>query len=137
MLKVPKRPVLGVETIRLSPTGHLEKAVNCPQCQVDGSIDLPRAAMRHFRKVRRLVQRKDHPYSACMITSKLTSKAQTTIPQPVRAALRLREGDEIAYVIEPGRVLLTRAQPHNASDDPFRTFAEWDNPADTEAYARL
>jgi hypothetical protein len=28
-----------------------------------------------------------------MITSKLTSKAQTTIPQPVHAALRLRESD--------------------------------------------
>jgi len=71
-----------------------------------------------------------------MITSKLTSKAQTTIPQPVRAALRLREGDEIAYAIEPGRVVLTRAQPHTA-DDPFKTFAEWDGSADTEAYAGL
>jgi antitoxin PrlF len=28
-----------------------------------------------------------------VITSKLTSKARTTIPQPIRAALRLREGD--------------------------------------------
>lgn len=72
-----------------------------------------------------------------MITSKLTSKAQTTIPQPVRAALRLREGDEIAYAIEPGRVVLTRAQPGQAADDPFRTFAEWDSPADAEAYAGL
>ncbi len=72
-----------------------------------------------------------------MITSKLTSKAQTTIPQPVRAALRLREGDEIAYVIEPGRVVLTRAQPDKTADDPFRTFAEWDSRADTEAYAGL
>ena len=72
-----------------------------------------------------------------MITSKLTSKAQTTIPQPVRAALRLREGDEIAYVIEAGRVLLTRARPDKAADDPFRTFAEWDSLADTEAYAGL
>ena len=72
-----------------------------------------------------------------MITSKLTTKAQTTIPQPVRAALRLRAGDEIAYVIEPGRVVLTRAQPDAASDDPFRAFAEWDGPADTEAYAGL
>ncbi len=72
-----------------------------------------------------------------MITSKLTSKAQTTIPQPVRAALRLREGDEIVYVIEPGRVVLTRAQSNSAADDPFRTFAEWDSPADTEAYAGL
>jgi antitoxin PrlF len=72
-----------------------------------------------------------------MITSKLTSKAQTTIPQPVRAALRLREGDEIAYAIEPDRVVLTRAQPENASDDPFKTFSEWDGAADTEAYAGL
>ncbi|WP_371741696.1 MULTISPECIES: AbrB/MazE/SpoVT family DNA-binding domain-containing protein [Acidithiobacillus] len=30
-----------------------------------------------------------------MITSKLTSKAQTTIPQPARIALHLHEGDEI------------------------------------------
>ncbi len=67
----------------------------------------------------------------------LTSKAQTTIPQPARAALRLREGHEIAYVIEPGRVLLTRAQPGKAADDPFRAFAEWDSPADTEANAGL
>ena len=31
-----------------------------------------------------------------------------------------------------GRVLLTRAQSDSAADDPFRTFAEWDSPADTE-----
>lgn len=72
-----------------------------------------------------------------MITSKLTSKAQTTIPQPVRAALRLREGDEIAYSIERGRVVLTRAAPERTGDDPFRTFSEWESPADTEAYAGL
>lgn len=80
---------------------------------------------------------KDHPYLPGMITSRLTSKAQTTIPQPVRAALRLREGDEIAYVIEPGRVVLTRARPDQAVDDPFGTFSEWDGPADAEAYAGL
>jgi antitoxin PrlF len=50
-----------------------------------------------------------------MMTSKLTSKAQTTIPQPVRAALGLREGDAIAYVIEPGRVVLMRARPRSLS----------------------
>ena len=44
-----------------------------------------------------------------MITSKLTTKAQTTIPQPVRAALRLKEGDELAYEIEENRVILTKA----------------------------
>ncbi|MBV9734262.1 MAG: type II toxin-antitoxin system PrlF family antitoxin [Acidisphaera sp.] len=72
-----------------------------------------------------------------MITSRLTRKAQTTIPHPVRAALRLREGDEIAYLIEPGRVVLTRARPGKAADDPFGGFSEWDSPADTEAYAGL
>ncbi len=72
-----------------------------------------------------------------MITSRLTSKAQTTIPQPVRAALRPREGDEIAYAIEAGRVVLTRARPDGAADDPFRTFSEWDSPADAKAYAGL
>ena len=72
-----------------------------------------------------------------MITSKLTSKAQTTIPQPVRAALRLREGDEIAYVIEQDRVVLTRARVDQAADDPFGTFSEWNSLADTEAYAGL
>ncbi len=72
-----------------------------------------------------------------MITSRLTSKAQTTIPQPVRAALGLREGDEIAYVIEEGRVVLTHAQSADAPDDPFGAFSEWDSAADAKAYARL
>jgi len=76
-----------------------------------------------------------------MITSRLTSKAQTTIPQPVRAALGLREGDEIAYAIEEGtgRVVITRAAPPAlaAADDPFAVFSEWDGPADNRAYAGL
>lgn len=71
-----------------------------------------------------------------MITSKLTSKAQTTIPQPVRVALGLREGDEIAYSIEDGRVVLTRAA-RDPVDDPFHAFTEWDSEADRKAYADL
>ncbi len=72
-----------------------------------------------------------------MITSRLTSKAQTTIPQAVRAALRLHEGDEIAYAIEAGRVVLTRARPDAPVEDPFGAFTEWDGSADTEGYASL
>ena len=71
-----------------------------------------------------------------MITSKLTSKAQTTIPQPVRVALGLREGDEIAYRIESGQVILSRAAAEPV-DDPFHTFAEWGTEADRKAYADL
>jgi antitoxin PrlF len=71
-----------------------------------------------------------------MITSKLTSKAQTTIPQPVRAALRLAEGDELAYEIDGGRVILTKASERGA-EDPFVAFTEWDRDADRKAYAGL
>ena len=71
-----------------------------------------------------------------MITSKLTSKAQTTIPQPVRAALGLGEGDKLLYRIEDGRVILTKASPETG-DDPFGAFGEWDGEADRKAYGRL
>ena len=72
-----------------------------------------------------------------MITSKLTSKAQTTIPRAVRAALGLKSGDELAYAVEGGRVVLTRFTPRTGQDDPFATFDEWDSPADADAYAGL
>ena len=72
-----------------------------------------------------------------MITSKLTSKAQTTIPQPIRAALRLREGDELVYEIQGDRVVLSKAKQIRDGDDPFRTFSEWDSPADRKAYGSL
>jgi antitoxin PrlF len=71
-----------------------------------------------------------------VITSKLTSKAQTTIPQPVRAALRLKAGDEIVYEIEAGVVILRKAESAGA-DDPFGTFVEWETDADRKAYAKL
>lgn len=71
-----------------------------------------------------------------MITSKLTSKAQTTIPQPVRAALHLKEGDEIAYEIRDNLVILTKASASPA-ENPFVTFEEWDSEADRNAYAKL
>jgi antitoxin PrlF len=72
-----------------------------------------------------------------MITSHLTSKAQTTIPQAVRTALGLRPGDVIAYAIEDGRAVLTRFNPRAEADDPFATFSEWSGAADTEAYGKL
>ena len=77
-----------------------------------------------------------------MITSKLTSKAQTTIPQAVRAALGVSPGDEIAYTIAEGQVLLTRAIPLKPRfglpfEDPFATFTEWGSPEDDEAFADL
>ena len=82
---------------------------------------------------------KELPYSTvtCMITSKLTTKAQTTIPQPVRAALRLKAGDELVYEIVEERVILTKAHKGGKADDPFRTFTEWASEADAKAYGKL
>ncbi|MFN3931403.1 MAG: AbrB/MazE/SpoVT family DNA-binding domain-containing protein [Brevundimonas sp.] len=71
-----------------------------------------------------------------MITSRITSKAQTTVPQAVRNALGLREGDELAYEIRDGQVTLTKARG-GVQDDPFATFEEWDSEADRRAYAGL
>ena len=76
-----------------------------------------------------------------MIISKLTSKAQTTIPQAVRAALGVRPGDEIGYAIADGQVLLCRVQPprppKGAFEDPFVAFTEWASKEDDEAFADL
>ena len=72
-----------------------------------------------------------------MITSKLTSKAQTTIPQPVRVALGLKEGDELLYQIEGKRVILSRQKRDMPADDPFANFDEWRSAADARAYDDL
>ena len=72
-----------------------------------------------------------------MIISRMTSKAQTTIPQAVRKALDLKPGDELAYWIEDGRVVLTRADLTKQADDSFAAFDEWNSEADRRAYANL
>ena len=69
-----------------------------------------------------------------MIQSRVTSKAQTTIPAAVRKALGLKVGDVVTYRIEEGRVIMTRGAP---AEDPFATFSKWDSPADRDGYANL
>jgi antitoxin PrlF len=71
-----------------------------------------------------------------MITSKLSTKSQTTIPQAVRVALDLKEGDGLAYTIEDRDVLLSKVSRRNVYD-PFATFSEWDGEADQRVYAKL
>jgi antitoxin PrlF len=72
-----------------------------------------------------------------MIVSKLTSKARTTIPRPIRDALHLRPGDKLVYEIEKQSVILTKASRGGKTDGPFRTFHEWSSDADAKAYASL
>ena len=50
--------------------------------------------------------------------STLTDRYQTTVPETVRRALRLKKRDKLQYLIRPsGEVVLTRASD-NESDDP-------------------
>lgn len=72
-----------------------------------------------------------------MITSKLTSKSQTTIPMSVRTALGLEPGDLITYEILDGRVTLMRGPKKLKTEDPFGSFEEWHGKNDEEAYAEL
>lgn len=73
-----------------------------------------------------------------MIQSRISSKAQTTIPRAVRLALGLKPGDEIVWEIENDRVVMMRAE---AAFDPFvnnfSTFTEWASEADCKAFDNL
>ena len=71
-----------------------------------------------------------------MITSKLRTHSRTTIPSTVRIALDLNVGDDIAYEIERGRVILTKALPAT-SESPFTSFNEWNTDEDRRAYESL
>lgn len=72
-----------------------------------------------------------------LIISKLTSKAQTTIPQSIRSALGLQPGDKLLYEIVDGQVILSKAGTGDTADDPFGSFEEWHSEADARAYAEL
>ncbi|RQW84889.1 MAG: AbrB family transcriptional regulator [Geobacter sp.] len=72
-------------------------------------------------------------------TSKLTSKFQATIPEPVRKVLHLNAGDAIAFDIENNHIHIRKAQPVDlafaqALED---TLNEWESTADEEAYRDL
>ncbi len=71
-----------------------------------------------------------------IIQSRITSKAQTTIPRAVLTALDLREGDTVSYQIEGDRVILTRAEHRDLFVGNVSTFTEWADEADS-AYDSL
>lgn len=71
-----------------------------------------------------------------MISSKITSKAQTTVPRSVRAALRLGVGDTIIYTIDGDQVSIAKAVASTA-DSPTAAYDEWDSDSDRRAYDKL
>jgi antitoxin PrlF len=71
-----------------------------------------------------------------MIHSRITSKAQTTIPRAVREALHLEIGDDVAYEIEGDQAVIRRYNPNDPFENPFVHFTEWASEAD-RAYDEL
>ena len=72
--------------------------------------------------------------------SKITAKGQTTVPQEVRAALKSKPGDLIAWEVEPdGRVAVRRIQPIDVENLKAvqGTLTEWHTAEDEAAYGKL
>lgn len=60
------------------------------------------------------------------LESTLTDRYQTTVPDPVRRALKLGKRDRIRYVVRPdGAVLMTRALPPEADDPVLGKFLDF------------
>jgi antitoxin PrlF len=74
-----------------------------------------------------------------VVNAKITSKGQTTVPQPVRRALGVGGGDRIAYRIDGHDVTLQRAE--DGSPDPvigkFLAFLAKDMEANPERLKHL
>jgi antitoxin PrlF len=73
------------------------------------------------------------------VFSKLTAKAQTTVPKEVRKALQVKPGDTLVYRIAKGRVTLARAEPLDRAylKALESTLSEWSSPEDAAAYDDL
>jgi len=77
-----------------------------------------------------------------VITSKVTSKGQVTIPAEIREKLGLREGDVLVYEFDEqtARVLVSKLQPFDATWHKAISATledEWDSAEDDEAFADL
>jgi antitoxin PrlF len=72
-------------------------------------------------------------------TSKLTTKYQATIPEPVRQLLRLQAGDTVAFDVEGNTVQLRKARPVDLAfaQGLEGTLTEWTSQVDEEAYGGL
>lgn len=72
-----------------------------------------------------------------MIQSRITSKAQTTVPMAVRKALGVSAGDDLNWEIDGDNVIVSRARRPDMFVGNLSTFTEWDTEADREAFRDL
>lgn len=63
------------------------------------------------------------PAPTLIAESTLTDRYQTTVPDPIRRALRLGKRDKLRYSVQPdGAVMLERASPEEAADPVLGEF---------------
>lgn len=75
-----------------------------------------------------------------MLTSRITQKGQTTIPQRVRARLEVRPGDHIAYLTTASGIMIRKVRPFDAAwhaSIEKSLQAEWNSPEDEEDFGDL
>lgn len=74
-----------------------------------------------------------------MLTSRLSSKGQVTIPKEMRESVGLEPGDVVAYEVQNGAITLRRVEPFDAAFHAAlsRTLDEWSSPEDEEAFRDL
>jgi antitoxin PrlF len=73
------------------------------------------------------------------LSSRITSKGQTTIPRQVRERLRLRSGDVLVYELDDDEVRLRKQAPLDVAylRAVQTTLSEWDSPEDAAAFDDL
>ena len=74
-----------------------------------------------------------------MLTSRLSSKGQLTIPKKIREIIRVGPGDVVAYEVAEGKVSLKRIEPFDAAFHAAlsKTMDEWMTPEDEQAFRDL
>ena len=75
-----------------------------------------------------------------IVSSKLTSKFQATIPKEVRETLHLTSKDQIVYeILEDNIVVVRKASPVDKIylKGLDQTLSEWNSESDEEAYKDL
>lgn len=59
-----------------------------------------------------------------LLTSKVTARSQTTLPNGVRRALGIESGDQILYVIKGNRAVISRAPALEREDPALTAFLD-------------
>lgn len=74
-----------------------------------------------------------------LVTSRLTSKFQATVPTSVRKALHLKAGDLVGFEVDGSQVRLRQVTPLDIafSEALEGTLGEWSSEADDQAFKNL